>query len=482
MNTNIRRLGLFFLIAFGVILADITYWQVIDASSIAARPDNFRLNIQAAHVRRGLILDRNGHVLASRTIDRQGFVHRVDADPTLSQTIGYDSPRYGKSELEQSYDDYLSGKVFGTSWKSLINQWEHKPVVGDNVTLSIDDALQRQVASFLPDTPSAAIVADPRTGEILAMASKPGFDANQVNNPTYWNSLLQNPSSPLINRATGGYYPPGSTFKTLTLSAALDAGVASLDSVFAGTQATGPLTVSGHVFPAKINNLAECFQSPPVTLVTAFACSDNIVYAEVGLRLGATQFLKYTNAFGLSQATPFDIPVAVSHVTNAGGSFQAVDLASASFGQGQLHVTPLQMLMIDEAVANKGVIERPELVKRVTAPDGSSVTQASPVALYRPISAETAGKMKDAMVNVVQTGSGYAVKDLGIPVGGKTGTAEPGDGGRPHAWFIALAPADHPTIAVVVIVEHGGEGALVAAPIACHILLAALHPPGSCPG
>ena len=127
------------------------------------------------------------------------------------------------------------------------------------------------------------------------------FDPNQINGPAYWNSLLQNPDSPLINRATSGYYPPGSTFKTLTLSAALDTGTESLSSVFAGTQATGPLTVSGHVFPAKINNLAECFQSPPVTLVTAFACSDNIVYAEVGLRLGATQFLRYTNAFGLAR-------------------------------------------------------------------------------------------------------------------------------------------------------------------------------------
>ena len=481
MNTNIRRLGLFFLVAFGVILADITYWQVIDASSVAARPDNFRLGIQAAHVRRGLILDRNGQVLASRVIDRQGFVHRTYADPSLSQTIGYDSPRYGKSELEQSYDDYLSGKVFGTSWRSLINQWEHKQVVGDNLSLTIDDTLQRQVASLLPNTPSAAIVADPRTGEILAMASKPGFDANQINNSTYWTSLLQDPNSPLINRATSGYYPPGSTFKTLTLSAALDTGTESLDSVFAGTQATGPLTVSGHVFPAKINNLAECFQTPPVTLVTAFACSDNIVYAEVGLRLGATQFLRYTSAFGLSQPTPFDIPVGVSHVTNVGGSFHDVDLAAASFGQGQLHVTPLQMLMIDEAVANNGAIEKPVLVKRVTAPDGAIVKQPSPSVLYTPISAATASKVRDAMVNVVQTGSGYALKGLGITAAGKTGTAEPGDGGRPHAWFIAFAPAEHPTVAVVVIVEHGGEGALVAAPIACHILQASLHAPGSCP-
>jgi penicillin-binding protein A len=481
MNTNIRRLGLFFLVAFAIILGDLTYWQVIDASSIASRPDNPRLRIEASKVRRGLIYDRNGQVLANRVVGADGVVGRTYTDPSLSQTIGYDSPRYGKSELEQSYDNYLSGSVFGTSWNSVLNQWEHKTVFGDNLTLSIDDNLQKQVASLLPAGPSAAVVSDPRTGEILAMVSKPEFDANQVNDPTYWNSLLTNTDDPLINRAVNGYYPPGSTFKTVTLSAAIDTGIEKLDDVFYGTQATGPLTVGGHVFPASINNLAECFQSPPVTLTTAFACSDNIVYAEVGLRLGAQRFLQYTHDFGLSQSTPFDIPVSVSHVRNTGAAFHNVDLASAAFGQGQLHVTPLQMVMIADAVANNGTIEAPILVKKVTAPDGSTVKSASPSALYHPISASTAAQVRDAMINVVETGSGYAVKGLGVPVAGKTGTAEPGDGGPPHSWFIAFAPADHPTIAISVIVEHGGEGAKVAAPITCQIIQAALHPPNPCP-
>lgn len=481
MNANIRRLGAFFLVAFAIIVGDVTYWQVIDASNLTARADNPRLTYAAQHVRRGLIFDRNGQLLAGRTLQPGGVVRRYYTDTTLSQTIGYDSLRFGKSELEQSYDAYLAGRVFGTSWKSVINQWEHRPVVGDNLTLTIDDALQRQVAAQLPDSPSAAIVADPRTGEILAMVSKPAFDANQVDTPSYWSSLLNDRNFPLIDRPVNGYYPPGSTFKTVTLSAAIDSGIESLNNVFYGTDATGPLTVGGHVFPSAINNLAECYQSPPVTLTTAFACSDNIVYAEVGLKLGAQRFLNYTNAFGLSRPTPFDIPVSISRVRNPGGPFQSVDLASAAFGQGQLHVTPLQMLMITEAVANGGTIERPMLVKRIAAPDGSVVRDVRASPLYRPISTATANTVRDAMVNVVETGSGYAVKGLGIPVAGKTGTAEPGDGGPPHAWFIAFAPADKPTIAVVVLVEHGGEGAQVAAPIACRIIQIALKPPNGCP-
>ncbi|MGH2443072.1 MAG: penicillin-binding transpeptidase domain-containing protein, partial [Chloroflexota bacterium] len=244
MNTNIRRLGMFFLVAFAIIVADVTYWQVIDASSIANRPDNRRLQVQAAHVRRGFIFDRNGTVLANRTITSQGAVQRSYTDPSLSQVIGYDSPIYGEAGLEQAFDPYLTGQVFGQSWKSFIAQLEHKPVFGDNLTLTIDDRLQRQIYGFLPDTGSAAIVSDPRTGEILAMVSKPGFDSNQIGNSTYWDSLLQpGAGAPLIDRPINGFYPPGSTFKVMTLSAALDAHVVSLTTEFIGEQATGPLIV-----------------------------------------------------------------------------------------------------------------------------------------------------------------------------------------------------------------------------------------------
>ncbi len=474
MNSNIRRLGLFFLIVFGIMLLDVTYWQVIDAANMRNRPDNPRLRFQAERVRRGLIVDRNGTVLAGRTIDANGIVHRSYADPTLSAVIGYDSDIYGKSGLEAQFDPYLAGQVFGSSWASLLDQLEHKPVVGDDLTLTIDDQLQQQVSAILPDRPSAAIVADPRTGEILAMAGKPGFDSNQIGNPAYWNSLQSNPDAPFINRPINGYYPPGSTFKTLTLSAALDSGLQSLDTVYDGVNATGPLVVDSHVYPATINNLAECGHSPPISLDIAFACSDNIVFAEVGLALGQQRFLDYAHRYGLDQPTPFDLPVSISHVRTPGETFSNVDLASTAFGQGGLHLTPLQMLMIDEAQANGGQIPRPVLVRKITAPDGSVVKTASYGTLYTPESAATANTVRQAMVDVVNNGSGFEAQIPGIQVAAKTGTAETGDGRPPHAWFICFAPADHPRVAVVVLVEHGGEGAYVAAPLAKRILQAAL--------
>lgn len=472
------------MIAFGIIVADVTYWQAIDASNLAARADNPRLAYQANRVQRGLIYDRNGVLLAGRTVDAQGVVHRYYTDPSLSQIIGYDSPRYDKTGLEKSYDGYLSGQVVGNSWSTALHQWEHKQVVGDNLTLTIDDQLQKQVANLLPNTPSAAIVTDPRNGEVLAMVSKPEYDANQIDTPGYWQSLLNNADAPFIDRPVSGYYPPGSTFKIVTMSAALDSGLMSPTTLFSGQDATGPLTVDGHVFPTSINNLQDCplpHSVDTLTLTEALMCSDNIVFARVGLALGASRFLDYTHRFGLDQPTPFDIPVSVSNALSKGEDFSRIALASTAFGQGGMHVTPLQMLMAAEAPANGGTIPNPVLVKQVTDAGGSTIKTGNYGTLYQPTSSSTASAVRDAMVQVVegQGGSGFEARIPGVQVAGKTGTAESSIPGRPHAWFVCFAPADHPRVAVVVVVEHvdasaGAGGFNVAAPLARQILQAAL--------
>lgn len=477
MNSNIRHLGTFFLIVFAIIVGDLTYWQVIDASGMTSRPDNPRLRLAAATTRRGLIFDRNGTLLAGRTIDANGFVHRYYTDPTLSPVIGYDSDRYGMSELEQADNAYLTGQVAGPSWQTVVKQWEHKPVVGDNLTLTIDDRLQREVAALLPNSPSAAVVADPRNGQILAMVSNPTFDANQVSNPSYWASLIQDPNRPLIDRVSSGYYPPGSTFKIVTMSGALDSGALSLGSIFDGTRATGPLNVNGYVIPQFSSNLSDCggrVVSPPITFEEALVCSDDIVFAEAGLALGANRFLDYAHRFGFDQVPPFSIPVAESRIRTPGETFDNPALASSAFGQGGIHASPLQMLMVTEAIANNGNIPKPILVKSITAPDGSIIQSAQTGTLYSPIPASVAQQVKAAMVQVVQQGSGVLAQVPGVSVAGKTGTAQTGTGQGPHAWFVAFAPADQPRVAVVVLVEHGGEGATVAAPIAKQIMQLAL--------
>ncbi|MGH2444029.1 MAG: penicillin-binding transpeptidase domain-containing protein, partial [Chloroflexota bacterium] len=240
------------------------------------------------------------------------------------------------------------------------------------------------------------------------------------------------------------------------------------------------LIVGSHVFCdnithpcAPFNNLAP-YGVTSVDLEHAFMYSDNIVFARVGLLLGQQRFIQYAHNFGIDQQIPFDLPVSVSHLTTPGETFDDVELAATSFGQGGLNVTPLQMLMATEAQADGGRIPRPILVKKITSPSGAIVQNANEGTLFTPESAATASQVRDAMVQVVQAGSGFMAQIPGVQVAGKTGTAETQHGTAPHAWFVAFAPANQPRVAVTVIVEHGGEGAFVAAPIAKRILEAAL--------
>jgi peptidoglycan glycosyltransferase len=466
MNRNIRRLAVFFLVAFAIMIGDVTYWQVIDASSMQARPDNQR-NISAAlQIRRGRIYDRNGVLLAGRMILKDGTVQRFYTDPSLSTVIGYSTIRLGTSELEQSYNDYLTGQVVGTDWKTFFDHLQHRPIFGNDLTLTIDDRIQRAVDQIMPSTPSAAIISDPRTGEILAMVSHPGFDANQVNDNAYWSSLLKDPN-----------YPPGSTFKIITMSSSLDSGVMSINNTFYGTDATGPVTIQGHTFPDTINNLNGCggrYVVPPITYPQALMCSDNIVFAQVGVKMGTDRFTDYAHRFGIDSSPPFAIPVSRSRLLEPGERFDNVALASTAFGQGGLHVTPMQMLLATEAIADNGSIPKPLLVKKITSPDGIVIGGDSGGTLATPVSPQAAQATKSAMELVVQQGTGVLAQIYGVAIAGKTGTAETGGTTQPHAWFVAFAPADQPRVAITLIVEHGGEGSTVAAPLAKRIFEAVL--------
>jgi peptidoglycan glycosyltransferase len=470
-----------FIVIFILITIDLVYWQVIDAGALNAQPQNASRQFDIAHhVLRGKIFDRNGVLLVGRYTQSNGYTYPYFTDPSLAQTIGYDSDQFGKSGLQASLDSYLSGKSTGTDWSQTFNSWIHRPVKGDNVYLTIDENIQKaadDAVASVTSQPAAVVVSDPRTGEILAMDSRPYFHPGRLNgtnaNDTaaYWRQITQNdPNAPLINRVTNGLYAPGSTFKVLTLSAALDTGVESLSTQFNGQDATGPYTVQGHTFDTG-NNLPPGVTS--VDLLHAFMYSDNIVFAHVGVKLGKGTFLDYATRFGLGQNIPFDLPVSTSVAVTPGENFDQVALASSAFGQANDQVTPMQMLLVTETIADGGRTPKPILVKSIVAPNGSTVTRSNPGTLWNPISSSTASQVNHAMVQVVAAGSGVNAQVPGVTVAGKTGTAQAGTGNS-HSWFVAFAPADHPRVAVTVIVEHGGEGFSVAAPIAGRILSAAL--------
>jgi peptidoglycan glycosyltransferase len=316
------------------------------------------------------------------------------------------------------------------------------------------------------------VALDPRSGAVKVMASFPQFDPNDI--PNTLGRLNQDPDAPLLNRATQGRYAPGSTFKVVTASAALDSGGFSPDSVVNGDS---PKTISG--VPLS-NSGGQSFGD--ISLTTALTNSVNTVWAQVGERLGRKTMAKYMERFGFYARPPLDYPAGQRF---ASGEFDrhgdllsptsgAIDVGRMAIGQDKLQVTPLQMAMVAGTVANKGTLVRPHFADRTVDSDGRTVDDFGPSVYHRVMKEDTASKVKEMMSNVVKEGTGTAAALSGIQVAGKTGTAERGDGTN-QVWFIGFAPVDNPKIAIAATVERSdGEGGTVAAPIAKQVLEALL--------
>lgn len=471
--SRLARLGLFFVAAYLMLSVLLVYWQVVRAPNLVNRPDDPRLYAEQQAVHRGDILDRRSTVLA-RTTFHDGSPVRTLSDPTLSLLIGYHSQQFDNSGLEDAYNDYLNGAAANQPVDNTLRRLLHQPVLGDALQLTIDDRIQQIAAAALGDGAGVALVADPRNGQILAMVSKPTFNANRIDEPGYWDSL-QTGNSPLLNRAIDGRYPPGSTFKTVTLAAALLNGTAKLSTVYSGQNAVGPLFIQGTMLPTSANNLPPGVNQ--VTLEDAYKYSDNIVFAVLGQQMGAKKLLAGAADFGYGDSLPFDLPTAVSAVTADPNTFTQYDLATSAFGQADVLTTPLQLLLVDEAIANRGTIMRPYVVKKIIAPNGEVLRDTQATVWRQALPPAVAAQVGQAMVTAVNGpgASGYLARLPGVTVAGKTGTAQLGGATQqPDSWFMAYAPAAKPRLAVLVLKEQGGEGSAVAAPIAAQILAQAL--------
>ena len=333
---------------------------------------------------------------------------------------------------------------------------------------------------------TGAIVAlDPRSGAVLAMVSTPYFDPNSLED--HWTSLQQDPSHPLFNRAAQGLYTPGSVFKIVTASAAIDLGLIDLDKKYTCTE---DLVVDGF----RIKNKNHPGVSS-VTFVDDFAYSCNVTFAKTGLGLDTKPlpvgddlpdpapwdngieksrdlFTEYTQRFGIGEPLPFDIATSTSRL--GGQPLNKVELANSAFGQGELQVSPLLMALDVATIANGGRMPRPYLVEEVRAPDGLVLQKTEPQALRTVISPASAQSMNRLMVTSVDEGYASPAKIGGVKVGGKTGSAEVAQGQLTHSWFIGYAPADDPTIAIAVVMENKGSGSDFATPAARTVMQAAL--------
>lgn len=462
-----RRAALGILLAFLGLSLGLVYWQVIRSQALNSAPSNPRAAAESLTQQRGSILDSSGHVLAHSIAGPDGRLQRVYTDPSLAQTIGYLSTRYGLDGLEASYNGYLSGQQGNDPLTAVWSDISRDPLRGNDLVLTIDSSLQRIASQALGERKGAVVALDAHTGAVRAIVSAPVYDPNKLDSAGA--SLLTDPSKPLLNRATQGLYPPGSTYKTVTATAALDSGVVKPSDIY---RCVDGIVIGG--FPIA------CTNAPPGQtqwdFLHAYSYSINATFAQVAVQIGAARFTDYSHRFGIGETIPFDTDLATSLVSQPGAKLDDVLLASSGFGQGQLAVTPLQMALVAATVANGGLEPASYLVAQIRDPDGNIISDRHPEPRGEVMKPQTAAQMHQFMLTAVKEGFGQEAGLAGLDVAGKTGTAETGGSDAAHAWFIGFAPASSPQIAVAVIVENGGAGGITAGPIAARIFRAVLGP------
>lgn len=479
---NVLRTGTAMVVMFAVLAVGAGYWQVIEAQRLSTAPDNPAVIALARRALRGEIVDRNDRWLARSGRDRNGEAVREYRDDTISHVVGYASRLYGTTGLERAYNAELIG-LSSDPLGGLLNKFDTTPNEPLGLKTTLDLRLQRAAVKALGRDRGAVVMLDPATGQVLALASTPVYDANGIVNPDTardtFEGLAADDSDPLLPRATLGRYVPGSVFKIVTAIAGLDSGRISPSTTFEeqpGAERDG-LLVSG--FRIRDGHHPETGDTA-LDLRGATEVSCNIWYALAGLQVGGGTLVDEAAKLGFGGQLPFDLPTAVSRVTNGGGSAPGgfaddVELASASFGQGETYVTPIQMALVASAVANGGVLMEPQLVSAITG-KGPGARTIDPQTWRRVLSGGDADAIARAMQAAVegdlgrQFTAGAAVP--GIPTAGKSGTAELGGTGEPHSWFIGFAPVDHPRVAIAVLVERGGRGGERAAPLAGAMLQA----------
>jgi peptidoglycan glycosyltransferase len=473
MNAPILKLFGLVLVLFAALVAMTSYNSVINAKEYRDNALNARPQIEQQRVHRGVIRARDNSLLAhsvkaSDTLYRRRYTPEAQL---FAHVIGYDFLRIARAGLERSRNDELAGERNELS--SIVDELRGKRQEGDNVITNLDPRAQKVARDALNGRKGSVVAIEPATGKVRVMVSTPGYNINSLNDNGVYAKLSQDgENSPLLNRATQAGYPPGSTMKVVTATAALDSGEFQPDSRVSGKS---PITISG----APLSNFSG-EQFGDITLTDALTHSVNTVWAQVAEKLGNGTIAQYMERYGFGEDPPMDYPdgqMIPSGVYVNGklldASSKRVDIGRVGIGQERLRVTPLQMATVAATVANGGVRMKPQLTSRVVDNDGRTVERIEPEEAERVMSEQTAQQLTEMMSNVVKEGTGTAAALNGVEVAGKTGTAEL-DVARniDQPWFIGFAPRATPKIAVAVTLERivNGQGGVVAAPIAKQVM------------
>ena len=487
MNRALRRISIAVLVMFVLLLANVNYLQAFEAGSLTNKPGNARAFAAQFQYQRGEITTADGKVIAqSKNV---GGVYKYQRQyplgPEYAPATGFYA-LYGASGIEQAQNSFLTGNSSKLAVRNVIDMITNKPRKGATVQLTLDSNAQNAAWTALQATGKAgAVVAlNPQTGAILEMASYPSYDPNQLavldGNTLNANDkkLLADPAQPLLNRATSATYPPGSTFKIVTSSAAFAQGNDNPNTVVDAPVSLQLPQSTAHL----INNDGEVcgtLGNNKATIITAFTESCNTAFANIGMQLGSATLKSMAEKYGMNDPNlKLPTPVAAS---NFPLEPDKATTALSAIGQKDDTVTPLQEAMFSAAIANNGTLMKPYLVQQVQAADLSIVDSAAPTALSQPVSTTVAGQIRQMMLSVVNSpdGTAAAFKNAipGVQIAGKTGTAQNGvnNSGLNDAVFTCFASNGNRSMAVGVIIQGGGYGAAAASPIAVDVLKAYLE-------
>jgi peptidoglycan glycosyltransferase len=468
MNAPIVRLYGLVVVLFAVLVFATSWWSVFGATGLRENANNHRSLLEEERIKRGTIRSADNKILASSVpLSDKRFGRRYPTGPLFAHPIGYSFTNIGRSGLEQSRNDPLTGRR--TELIGALDSLLGDRNVGDNLRSTLNAKAQAVAMKALDNQKGAVVALDPSTGAVLVMASTPSYDPNGLDDGEKFKRLeSDDTNSPLVNRATQGQYPPGSTMKVVTAAAALDAGRYRPDSRVSGKNGK---VISG--VPLKNFN-GEDFGD--IDLTTALTHSVNTVWGEVGEKLGKRTMGDYMQKFGFYAPPDIDLPA--GELKGSGErskgkllspNSRLIDVGRMAIGQDKLLVTPLQMALVAATVANGGVRMTPHLTQKIIDPDGRTIDDIEPKEAETVMSEQSARDLTAMMKNVVKEGTGTAAALEGIELAGKTGTAEIDiQRGINDPWFIGFT--DQFAVAVVLERIQGGQGGIVAAPIAKQVL------------
>ena len=432
------------------------HFNTIKSDDFINSPYNTRQDTFADRVVRGKIMSSDGEVLAQTNVSEDGTEERsYPYNNIFAHVVGYDTN--GKSGLESEANfQLLSSHEFFLN--QIRNEFMGTKNTGDTVVSTLNADLQTTAYNSLGDRKGAVVALEPSTGKILAMVSKPDFDPNTIS--TDWDTLVSDETnSSLLNRATMGQYPPGSTFKIVT---ALDYFRSRGSFNGFSFDCQGSITKEGHTiqcYNGEVHGTEDFY--------TAFANSCNCAFAEIGTELGGASLLKTSEDLLFNQKLPLTSYRKSSFTLN--GSSGIPLIMQTSIGQGNTLVSPMHMALITSAIANDGVLMKPYLIDKVTNAGGDTVSTTEPTDYKRLMTSNEAALLGKLMEGVVQNGTATALNGRGYTVAGKTGSAEYDENGSSHSWFIGYSNIDKPDLVVAIIVEGGGTGSEAAVPIAADL-------------